>query len=484
MKRTVGKKRRRNRMLLLVMSGLVLLTVLTGFLIFSSFYVEMELNGDVKVTLEYGDTYEEEGAQAFLRSRLFKSKRPLKVTTEGNVDTTRLGSNEIAYHANSLTFSATRKRTVEVCDTQAPVLTLNTEENHFTVKGEAYEEEGFTASDTCDGDLTDKVEHYEEDGVVYYSVTDASGNTATATRTIRYQDSDPPVLTLAGEPEISIQAGEAYTEPGWTAVDEVDGDLNGKVEVSGCVDSYRAGTYTLQYSVKDQFGNTATAQRTVVVHPIRQADTVNPGSKIIYLTFDDGPGPYTQQLLDVLAKYNVKATFFTTSTKPDYLYMLTKEAEAGHTVAIHTASHNYAKVYADEQAYFEDLRQQSAVIEQKTGKKSMLLRFPGGGSNQVSRRYCPGIMSKLVQAVQDQGYKYFDWNVSSGDAGQTKDTEQVFQNVIAGVQRNDVSIVLQHDIHSYSVNAVEKIIIWGLENGYTFLPLDESSPAVHHGVAN
>ncbi len=81
------------------------------------------------------------------------------------------------------------------------------------------------------------------------------------------------------------------------------------------VDKDKAGKYTVTYEVSDSSGNKATATRVVSVYdPAATADTVNPGNKIIYLTFDDGPGKYTQGLLDVLDKYNVKATFFVTNT--------------------------------------------------------------------------------------------------------------------------------------------------------------------------
>ena len=220
----------------------------------------------------------------------------------------------------------------------------------------------------------------------------------------------------------------------------------------------------------------------MTVNAIRQPDVVVPSGKIIYLTFDDGPGPYTSQLLDTLAKYNVKATFFTVNTK--YTSLIAQEAAAGHSVGIHSATHDYATIYANEDAYFADLHQMESIITSQTGVRPTLIRFPGGSSNKVSARYCQGIMSALTQAVTDQGYQYFDWNVSSGDAGGTTDTETVFENVINGVQQHDVSVVLQHDIKSFSVDAVEKIIIWGLANGYTFLPLNASSPGAHQPVNN
>ena len=211
--------------------------------------------------------------------------------------------------------------------------------------------------------------------------------------------------------------------------------------------------------------------------------TENPGDKVVYLTFDDGPGPYTQQLLDVLAKYNVKATFFVTNSNSKYQDMIYKEYAAGHAIGIHTYCHDYSKIYASKDAYFEDLEAMQAVIVAQTGQSTNIIRFPGGSSNTVSN-ITPGLMTTLAQEVQNRGYQYFDWNVSSGDAGETTKTDQVVENVISGIKQHNVSIVLQHDIKEFSVDAVEQIIQWGLNNGYTFLPLNYNSPSAHHHINN
>jgi hypothetical protein len=93
-------------------------------------------------------------------------------------------------------------------------------------------------------------------------------------------------------------------------------------------------------------------------------------------------------------------------------------------------------------------------------------------------------MTRLTKAVRDQGFQYFDWNVSSGDAGGAKTADDVYYNVINGVSNRRVSIVLQHDIQGFSVDAVERIIIWGLQNGYSFQALTPNSPTCHHEVKN
>ena len=93
-------------------------------------------------------------------------------------------------------------------------------------------------------------------------------------------------------------------------------------------------------------------------------------------------------------------------------------------------------------------------------------------------------MTRLTKSIREKGYQYFDWNVDSNDAGGAKTADEVFENVIKGVEKWTNSIVLQHDTKGFSVDAVERIIAWGLCNGYTFRALDINSPASHHGVSN
>lgn len=206
-----------------------------------------------------------------------------------------------------------------------------------------------------------------------------------------------------------------------------------------------------------------------------------PKDHVIYLTFDDGPGRDTRRLLDILDKYNVKATFFVVNTS--YSNVIAEEYKRGHSIGIHCNTHNYYSLYESDEAYFADFNAMYDEIVNQTGEGTCLLRFPGGSSNTVSC-FNPGIMTRLTEEVENRGFTYFDWNVSSGDAGQTIETQQVVENVINGVQKHKVSVVLQHDKKSFSVDAVEQIIIWGLENGYTFLPLTKDSPTCHHKIAN
>ena len=163
--------------------------------------------------------------------------------------------------------------------------------------------------------------------------------------------------------------------------------------------------------------------------------------------------------------------------------MIGKAYRAGHSIGVHSIKHDFYNIYASEEAFFADLQGMNEIVYRQTGQYTSLIRFPGGSSNTISR-FNPGIMTRLTAAVTAAGYTYFDWNVSSGDAGETTSSDQVYLNVINGVSGKDASVVLMHDSKGYTVDAVERIILWGLENGYTFLPLTADSPTCHHRVQN
>lgn len=449
--------------------------------------LRVSLNGERDITMVYPETYTEQGAVAQLSGTVFQ-KEPVdvEVSVSGAVESKQLGRYLIKYTASYKGVVGTAYRLVRVVDSQAPVIELVADPEHYTLPTETYQEEGFSAYDDYDGDLTDSVVRTETREAVTYTVEDASGNVSTVLRPIVYKDPVPPEIVLKGAATVTIKEGQSYKEPGFTATDNCDGDLTGKVTVTGSVNKYVAGYYTLVYSVKDAYDNLTSVTRTVCVEgssggSATPPQVVIPTGKVIYLTFDDGPGPRTPELLDILKKYNVKATFFVVNTR--YIDTIKRTAAEGHTVAIHTASHVFDEVYASEEAYFNDLYKMQGIIKDLTGVETTLLRFPGGSSNTVSN-FNKGIMTRLTKLVVDKGFQYFDWNVDSKDAGGASTAEQVFNNVVWGIGKKNTSIVLQHDIKGFSIEAVEKIIVWGLNNGYTFLPLQANSPGAHHGVNN
>ena len=476
-----------------LITGIIIavLAVLAGlFFAFNEHEIVFVKEGEDPYRIEYGESYKEPGVEAYYHETLIPFlHEDLEVTIDSKkVDAEKLGTYTVSYTASFKKINGTDTRQVIVQDTKPPVITLTANPDSYTPFGKTYEEEGFKAEDNYDGDLTEKVVRTEYEDHIEYSVTDSSGNTAKETRKIVYDDRSGPDITF---PE-GYEEETAYVGSGWyndyQAIDDVDGDVTDKVSVDGSVDINTPGDYTLTFTVTDSHGNTSTRNRLVHVIPRPTNTPAGEDSWTIYLTFDDGPAGNTERLLGILAKYDVKATFFTTSCYPQYAYCIGLEAQQGHTVAVHTASHNYAAVYASDDAYWADFDQQNAVVASQTGSFSSIFRFPGGSSNTVSMNYNSGIMSRLAAQAGQRGLVYFDWNVSSGDAGGTTDTSAVYQNVIAGIEgchnAGVPSVVLQHDVHGYSVDAVEDIILWGLQNGYHFSALSPGSYAPHHRIAN
>lgn len=499
------RSRKKSKVLLFALIGILLLGMIGAgvwaYVVHANEYVvDLSIQGEKSIVLEYGATYDEPGVKAVgYGTILKKDPQELEVKTEGQVDHAKVGTYQVIYRAE---FEGTEKSTtriVSVVDTVPPKIVLISDPEHFTFPNQPYEEEGYTASDNYDGDLTADVITHAQSGKVIYSVTDSSGNETVVERKIRYDDPIPPELTLKGDASITITEGNAWKDPGYVASDNVDGDITTQVTVTGKVDHNKPGTYKLTYEVKDQYENSAKAERTITVKPKPQPQTNNQAGnqegntqgsgtsnqgKVVYLTFDDGPSKYTPKLLSILEKYNVKATFFVCGT--GNLELLDDIANAGHTLALHSKTHKYDRIYASEDAFYEDLYAIQDIVERYAGVKSFITRFPGGSSNGVSKNICPGIMTSLTKSIQEKGFTYFDWNIDSKDAGGAKTTSEVVDNVINGISKSKRKnlVVLQHDIKGYSVDAVEQIIQWGLANGCTFKALTQSSPECHHGVNN
>ena len=480
-----GTKQKRTRSIIWgIASGLMtVLMLMTLLVILDGRHNEIVLLGEESLVLEYGESFEDPGVEIREVGRVFPTtKEPEIVAPINEFDPTQLGLQRLEYLIVDNGREHRLYRDITVVDTQKPVIELlPIQEGQEPSWMRGYIEPGFTAEDNVDGDMTNDVEVTVLDDRVVYSVTDSSGNEAVVERALP-AGLDAPAIELTGGEDFTMQACMSWEDPGFTVTDGQGSDLSQYVTVDGSVTPYRSGEYELVYTLTNFAGESVTATRHVTVEPVVQSDTVYPERKTIYLTFDDGPSYYTPHLLDILAKYNVKVTFFITGNHPDYVDCIGRAYREGHSIGVHSYTHNYWNIYASEEAYFDDFNLCEDLIYEQTGEYTKLFRFPGGSSNTVSN-FNPGIMSRLTKTMTDMGYYYFDWNVTSGDAGETTDTDQVYWNVISSCTSN-VSVVLQHDIKGFSVDAVERIIVWGLNNGYQFLPLEESSYGAHHRINN
>lgn len=250
------------------------------------------------------------------------------------------------------------------------------------------------------------------------------------------------------------------------------------------LDTSKEGTYEVIYKATDSSGNKATVKRKVyVIKKIGSNKQSN--EKVVYLTFDDGPSANTQKIMDILAKYDAKATFFVTGRNQDYNYLIKDAYQAGHTIALHTYSHEYSTVYASVDAYFDDLNKVGQMVKKEIGFVPHYIRFPGGSSNTISRRYCQGIMSTLTKKVIEQGYQYYDWNGDSTDAsGNHVAVAKLIRN---GTLCHDNNVmILCHDTQAKdtTVQALPSIIEHYKNLGYTFKGIDDATYAPHQSVNN
>lgn len=308
---------------------------------------------------------------------------------------------------------------------------------------------------------------------------DFRGRSYTAKRLVHVEDREAPELTLTGQAEVTVSRYDLFQDPGATARDRCDGDLTASIQVT---DKASGDVHTLTYTVTDKAGNTATATRQVSVYENSS------GGSPVYLTFDDGPSDrVTPRVLDTLKEYNVHATFFIVNYGESGKALIRRMIDEGHTVAIHGYSHDYAAIYKSDEAFMQNIYRLRDRLRSDFGYEAAIIRFPGGSSNTVSRQYSVGIMSRLAQRVQAEGFTYFDWNVSSGDAaGTPASSGQIYNNVTSALRHGRSNVVLMHDAGAKgtTADALPDIIRYCLANGYSIQPITPATKPVHHGIAN
>ena len=208
-----------------------------------------------------------------------------------------------------------------------------------------------------------------------------------------------------------------------------------------------------------------------------------PEGKYAYLTFDDGPSANTEAILDILDRYNVKATFFVNGHTGKTMEGRYKAiVERGHALGIHTYTHNYSSVYGGIESFANEVESLRKYLYDITGVDVRLFRFPGGSSNTIVDDIKP-----YIRWINENGYSYHDWNCSNGDAEKKKPTvQQIIDNCMVQVNMGFKNLViLMHDTKSKdtTVEALPTLIEKLQENGYEIRAIDERSVPVHHREA-
>lgn len=197
--------------------------------------------------------------------------------------------------------------------------------------------------------------------------------------------------------------------------------------------------------------------------------------KTVYLTFDDGPSENTLDILSILEKYDIKATFFMSGGESERSKEIMKAvADAGHAIGIHSISHEYDEIYASVESFLDDMNRTYECVSEGTGVRPQIMRFAGGSINNYNRLIYP----QLIAEITRRGFTYYDWNVSGEDATSHATWSSIYNNVLNGIENNSASraVILLHDSadKQLTVQTVEDIIIALQNDGYSFDKLDNS----------
>jgi len=199
----------------------------------------------------------------------------------------------------------------------------------------------------------------------------------------------------------------------------------------------------------------------------------------VYLTFNSVPGDNTNDILDVLAQYNVKATFFVVGSEEEgAAEVYQRIVNEGHTIGMHSYSNQYSLIYSSTNAFKEDYVKLSDYLYELTGTRSKYYRFPGGSGNEISNVN----MAEFVHILNEEQITYYDWNVSAGDAANSYTVDDVLNNVLDGVSKYKTSVVLLHDGENKSttVEALGSLIRSLQDQGAVILPIDENTNVIQY----
>ena len=206
------------------------------------------------------------------------------------------------------------------------------------------------------------------------------------------------------------------------------------------------------------------------------------GVRRVYLTFDDGPSTMTDRILDVLDRYGVKATFFVVGrTDTEYQRIYRRIVQDGHTLGMHSYSHNYSQIYDSLDSFQADMHKLQDFLYEQTGVWTTYYRFPGGSSNTVGKAK----MQDLIDYLGRENVTYFDWNIYGGD---DVDAATMVKNVTENLSAYSDAMILMHDASDKeaTVQALPEIIeyIQKMDNTVIVPVTEDTIPVQHHKSTN
>lgn len=205
-----------------------------------------------------------------------------------------------------------------------------------------------------------------------------------------------------------------------------------------------------------------------------------PEKKKVYLTFDDGPGSRTEEILDILKENEIKATFFVTGKAGDEAEKIYKKiVKGGHTLGMHSYSHIYDEIYESKETFSKDFKKLYDYLHDVTGYEPQWYRFPGGSTSE----HIQLPLETFTDVLESKNVRYMDWNVISPDiSNPSAKKEQIALGIAESVSQFDTSVVLLYDSadRPVTLKALPLIIEKLKKENYELLPLDDDTPLVRH----
>lgn len=467
------------------------------------FFIKIDLKGNSEEIINYKEEYIDQGVVATFWGK------DLNVEITTNLNVNKLGEYSIYYKTrNVFGISKQKKRKVTVSDKEYPKITLNGETEIILTLNEEYLEQGATALDNVDGDISSKIKISGEVNTkkygeyeITYEVIDSNKNKSTKIRKVIVKDKELPKLTLKGSTTIDILVGEKYNEEGYSATDNIDGDITKNVEVIDKVDYTKVGDYEIIYKIKDSSNNIVTKKR--MIHVVKQlleysdeyekidntikywwsgnkfdhnrveggapleelkkynAYFMGPDEKVIYLTYDEGSNDnYIKEILEVLNKNDVKATFFLCR---NFMLMnkdlINEMVKNGHSIGNHTYHHYNMPSLATKEKfkdYLYEIKATEDTYKEITGKTmDKIYREPKGEWSYRS-----------LKIVSDLGYKTFFYSADYLDFKEDIPKDKALEKMM--MRYHNGAIYLFHPKNKGNYEALDDFIKNMKELGYRF----------------
>lgn len=207
---------------------------------------------------------------------------------------------------------------------------------------------------------------------------------------------------------------------------------------------------------------------------ISNNQSINKINKVAYLTIDDGPSKYTDDILNILDKYNAKATFFmidkNMKTYPDKVKSV---IQRGNSVGLHSVSHNINELYKDNNSAKEEFERNKETFYQITGQETKLIRLPYGSKPYTSRQ--------VYNVLINQGYNIWDWNIDTQDW--KSNSEEIIQNVKQYSKNQNEIIILIHE-KKQTLQALDSLLNYLSNEGYVLLAINQNQEPKNFWMEN